>query len=217
VQRLGLLGLFSCLLFVSAGRVDWALGWSFVLVVLILEIGTLCLLAFLAPNTLNHRGSIGSGVKPFDRWFVVLWLALSLLTPVIAGLDAVRFQWSTLPEVLYYPGLIALIAASICADWAMVVNEHFEQFVRIQSDRDHRVITTGPYRFVRHPAYLGAVLGTLATPPMLGSAWAFVPAGLIALLFIVRTHFEDQTLRHELTGYEQYAQQTRFRLLPLVW
>lgn len=217
VQRLVLFVLFSCLLFASAGRVNWLRGWIYILVTLVLEIITLSLLAFLAPQTLNQRGSVGSGVKSFDRWFAALWLALCVLTPLIAGFDAVRFQWSALPETAFYTGLVVMVAASLFVDWAMVENEHFEQFVRIQGDRAHRVVTTGPYRLVRHPGYLGAILGALSTPPMLGSAWTFIPAGLVALLFIVRTHLEDQTLRRELAGYEEYAQRTRFRLLPPVW
>lgn len=110
-----------------------------------------------------------------------------------------------------------LLLASLFASWAMVENEHFEQFVRIQEERGHRAVTTGPYRFVRHPGYLGAILGALATPLMLGSAWTFVPAGLVALLFVVRTYLEDQALRRELQGYEEYTKQTRFRLVPWVW
>jgi protein-S-isoprenylcysteine O-methyltransferase Ste14 len=156
-------------------------------------------------------------VKPFDRAFALLWLVLALCAPVVAGLDAVRFRWSTLPSSLFHVGLLVLLLASLFAIWAMVENEHFEQFVRIQEERGHRVVATGPYRFVRHPGYLGAILGALATPLMLGSAWTFVPAGLLALLFVVRTHLEDQTLRRELQGYEEYAKGTRFRLVPLVW
>jgi protein-S-isoprenylcysteine O-methyltransferase Ste14 len=79
------------------------------------------------------------------------------------------------------------------------------------------VVTTGPYRIVRHPGYLGAILGALATPLMLGSAWTFVPAGLVGVLFAVRTELEDRTLRRELQGYEAYAKRTRFRLVPWVW
>ena len=216
-QRLGLLLLFACVLFASAGRLYWPRGWTYVLAVLLLEGTTLSLLAFLAPETLNQRGAVGSGVKPFDRAFAVLWLALALVTPVVAGLDAVRFRWSTLPSSSFYVGLVVLVLASVFANWAMVENKYFEQFVRIQGERGHRVVTTGPYRFVRHPGYLGAILGTLATPLMLGSAWTFIPAGLVALLFVVRTHLEDDTLRRELQGYEEYAQSTRFRLIPSVW
>jgi protein-S-isoprenylcysteine O-methyltransferase Ste14 len=216
-QRLGLLAVFACLLFASAGQVDWWPGWRYLLVTLVMEIITLSLLALLAPQTLNQRGSVGAGVKSFDRWFAGLWFATSLVTPVIVGLDAVRFHWSALPGWLFVPALLVMVGASLFADWAMVENEHFEQFVRIQGERGHDVVTTGPYRFVRHPGYLGAILGALATPPMLGSAWAFLPAGFVALLFVVRTYLEDQTLRRELGGYEEYAQRTRHRLLPLVW
>jgi protein-S-isoprenylcysteine O-methyltransferase Ste14 len=184
---------------------------------LLLEGFTLSLLAFLAPATLNQRGTFGSGVKPFDKAFAVLWLVLALVTPVIAGLDAVRFRWSRLPWSFFYVGLVVLVLASVFATWAMVENEYFEQFVRIQEERGHRVVTTGPYRFARHPGYLGAILGALATPLMLGSAWTLLPAGLIGLLFVVRTSLEDRTLRRELPGYEEYIQHTRFRLVPLVW
>jgi protein-S-isoprenylcysteine O-methyltransferase Ste14 len=216
-QRLGLLLIFACVLFGSAGRWDWQRGWAYLLAVSLLEVITLVLLAAVAPETLNQRGTLQSGVKAFDRVFAALWLVLALCTPVVAGLDAVRFGWSTLPWSLFDVGLGVLLLAVPFGTWAMVENEHFEQFVRIQEERGHRVVTTGPYRFVRHPGYLGAILGALATPLMLGSVWTFVPAGLAALLFVVRTHLEDQTLRRELQGYEEYARRTRFRLVPWVW
>ena len=216
-QRLGLLLIFGGVLFGSAGRLDWQRGWAYLLVVSLLELITLTVLAALAPETLNQRGTFESGVKAFDKAFAVLWLVLALCTPVVAGLDAVRFGWSALPWSWFGGGLVVLLLAAPFGTWAMVENEHFEQFVRIQAERRHRTVTTGPYRFVRHPGYLGAILGALATPLMLGSAWTFVPAGLVALLFVVRTHLEDQTLRRELQGYEEYAQRTRFRLVPFVW
>jgi protein-S-isoprenylcysteine O-methyltransferase Ste14 len=146
----------------------------------------------------------------------VLWLTLGVVTPVVAGLD-VRFGWSPLPWAAFFAGLAVLVPASLFGDWAMVENEHFEQFVRIQHERDQRVVTTGPYRLVRHPGYLGAVLGALATPLLLGSAWTFVPAGLVAALFVVRTSLEDRALRAGLSGYEDYARRTRFRLVPWLW
>ncbi len=216
-QRLGLLLIFACVLLGAAGTLAWPRAWYYLVVAVLLETLTLSLLAVRAPETLNRRGAFGAGVKRFDQGFAALWLALALVTPVVAGLDAVRYRWSTLPWSFFYGGLAVLIPASFFANWAMVENEHFEQFVRIQEDRGHRVVTTGPYRFVRHPGYLGAIVGALTTPMMLGSAWTFVPAGLMALLFVVRTHLEDETLRRELQGYEQYTQRTRFRLLPWVW
>ncbi len=216
-QRLGLIVVFACILFSSAGHWDWLRGWAFVLTVLVFEIGTLSFLAARAPETLNQRGIGHSGIKSFDKIFAVLWLVLSLGTPAVAGLDAVRFRWSSLPGTLFYIGLMILVPAFVFGAWAMLENKHFEQFVRIQDERQHRVVTTGPYRFVRHPGYLAAILGALAAPLMLGSAWTFVPAGLVGLLFVVRTDLEDKTLRRDLDGYKEYSKGTQFRLLPFIW
>ncbi|HBZ68415.1 MAG TPA: isoprenylcysteine carboxyl methyltransferase [Deltaproteobacteria bacterium] len=216
-QRLGLIFVFACILFSCAGSWNWTRGWAYVVTVLVLEIGTLCLLAARAPETLNQRGARHSGIKSFDKVFAVLWLFFALGTPAVAGLDAVRLHWSSLPRSMFYIGLVILVLAFFFGTWAMLENEHFEQFVRVQEEREHRVVTTGPYRFVRHPGYLAAILGALATPLMLGSAWTFIPAGLVGLLFVVRTRLEDETLRHELDGYEAYSARTRFRLLPSLW
>jgi len=216
-QRLALLVVFACTLFAAAGRLDWPRAWGYLLVVCLLDIVTLSLLAVLAPETLNRRGTMGAGVKPFDKAFAALWLILSLCTAALAGLDAVRFGWSQLPEFLFGVGALVVTLGVGFGTWAMVVNEHFEQLVRIQDDRAHCVVTSGPYRLIRHPGYLGFIVGALATPGMLGSAWTFVPAGLLVLLVVVRTHLEDGVLRRELPGYEEYTRQTRFRLVPLIW
>lgn len=77
--------------------------------------------------------------------------------------------------------------------------------------------TTGPYRFVRHPGYVGAIVQAFGAPLLLGSLWALIPGALAALLMIVRTALEDRMLRAELAGYAEYAQQVRFRLLPGIW
>jgi protein-S-isoprenylcysteine O-methyltransferase Ste14 len=101
--------------------------------------------------------------------------------------------------------------------WAMASNAFFAEGVRIQQERGHTVTTGGPYRYARHPGYVGAILSQAATPFLLGSAWAIIPAVASAALYVVRTYLEDQTLRQELPGYEAYAQRTRYRLLPGVW
>jgi protein-S-isoprenylcysteine O-methyltransferase Ste14 len=99
----------------------------------------------------------------------------------------------------------------------MLTNHYFSTFVRIQADRGHQVVSGGPYAFVRHPGYVGIIATTLAVPLVLGSAWAFLPALVSALLLGVRTALEDRTLQKELPGYDEYAARVRFRLLPLIW
>jgi protein-S-isoprenylcysteine O-methyltransferase Ste14 len=148
---------------------------------------------------------------------MVAWLILSMSFATVAGLDSVRFGWSSLPWSAFVVGIGLIAAATVIGTWAMVENEHFEQFVRIQTDRKHRVVTTGPYRIVRHPGYVSFLLSTAAGPLMFGSVWSTVPTCLLVVLFIWRTSREDTTLQKELDGYAQYTEQTPYRLIPFVW
>ncbi len=114
-------------------------------------------------------------------------------------------------------GLLLFLPGTLLFAWSMGVNPFFEKTVRIQSDRGHRVIDTGPYAVVRHPGYLGFSGWCLSTPLLLGSWWAFVPALLSVAGLLLRTVLEDRTLQRELEGYAAYAQRVRHRLLPGVW
>jgi protein-S-isoprenylcysteine O-methyltransferase Ste14 len=217
IQRLGLLAIFGAILLGSAGDWHWQRGWLYLAAVALVEIAMLAVLAIKAPAMLEQRGLGHPDVKTFDKVFAGLWLLLALVTPGVVGLDAVRFGWSSMPGWTFYGGLLVLIAAVIFGTWAMIENEYFEQLVRIQHDREHRVVTTGPYRWVRHPGYLAAIVGALAAPAMLGSAWSCIPVGLLSLLFVVRTWLEDRTLQAELEGYTRYAERTPHRLVPGLW
>ena len=216
IQRIGLLLVFTVLLFAAAGTINWLRGWTWVVFTALLETCTLFTLAHKAPETLKQRGTWHGDVKAFDKAFIVCWLSLALITPVVAGLD-IRLGWSHISVAGLYCGIVLTALIWPISTCAMVENEHFEQLVRIQTDRSHHVVTSGPYRIVRHPGYAGAIVGTLCTPLILGTWWTFIPAGLIALMFIIRTVIEDRTLREELEGYQDYMQHTRYRLLPGVW
>jgi protein-S-isoprenylcysteine O-methyltransferase Ste14 len=216
IQRMTLLLVFAVILFVAAGTLHWLRGWIWLVFTLFMETGTLIILAKRAPETLRQRGARQVGVKTFDIAFAVCWLSLAFITPVVAGLDK-RFEWSLMPMAALYGGIVLMAFVWPLATWAMVENEYFEQLVRIQTDRAQQVVTSGPYRVVRHPGYAGAIVGTLCTPLILGTWYTFIPAGAVALLFTIRTALEDRTLRKELEGYEAYTQQTRYRLLPGVW
>ena len=110
-----------------------------------------------------------------------------------------------------------MVLAMVCSYWAMLSNPFLSTIVRIQDDRGHRVATTGPYRFVRHPMYVGVIVLWLSTALILGSWWALVPGLLIAVIFVIRTALEDRMLHAELPGYADYAKQVRYRLVPGVW
>jgi protein-S-isoprenylcysteine O-methyltransferase Ste14 len=135
---------------------------------------------------------------------------------VVVGLD-IRFQWSYLGIDFAIAGTVLFIVGSVSIHWAMIVNTHFETTVRIQKDRDQKVITTGPYRIVRHPGYVGAILWAISTPLIIGSLVGLAPAAIAVFFLVIRTWLEDKTLHRELNGYAEYAETVRYRLLPEIW
>ena len=134
----------------------------------------------------------------------------------LAGLDF-RYGWSYLDNYFILVGLVFVAASTVLLNWAMVVNPHFEPSVRIQKERNHRVITSGPYHFVRHPGYLAGICFAISMPLLIGSLFAFIAVGIYVSLMVSRTWLEDKTLQEELEGYSEYTSQVRYRLVPRVW
>lgn len=140
-----------------------------------------------------------------------------ILYLVIPGFDAVRYQWSYVPLAVKVICFILVSASFIWISWIMNENTYLSRFVEIQEERGHKVITTGPYRFIRHPMYAGATILLLSLPVALGSLYALIPAAFCVIFIIIRTVLEDKTLHKELEGYVEYAQKTKHRLLPGIW
>lgn len=139
------------------------------------------------------------------------------LIPLVAGLDKL-LAWSPafgMPVKII--ALVIILAGYILGSYALIENRFFSGMVRIQSDRGHQVISSGPYRWMRHPGYTGAIWLYLATPFFLDSGWVFIPAGFLVALLVIRTALEDKALRVELKGYSDYAYRVRYRLMPGVW
>jgi protein-S-isoprenylcysteine O-methyltransferase Ste14 len=159
----------------------------------------------------------GEGTKGWDR--VLLWGLLSSYVAllIVAALDDGRFHWAPAPPWAVLAGYVLIIAGTFGTSWAQAVNRHFEPSVRIQSDRDHHVITTGPYAFVRHPGYIFGIVLTFGVALALGSWWALAPAALVTAVLAIRTRLEDATLQRELPGYAEYAARVRYKWIPGVW
>ena len=208
------------LLFISAGTLDWPMAWVYAVMVLVATLGSRLIVFRRNPETLRERARFTSseGTASWDRVLVlIVGLFGPMATMVVAGLDQ-RWDWSDIvPEVVQYLAALAVAGSYGLAVWAMVENRYFSSVARIQEDRGQVVVTSGPYRLVRHPAYAGTVLASVALPLMLNAVWAFIPAMIMIAALILRTDLEDQMLRHELEGYQEYAEKTRFRLLPGVW
>ncbi len=216
-QVLIILLIYAALLFGSAGALDWTAAWAYVAVYVVTVLVNMSILLPRSPEFIAARGQVKEDTKGWDKQLTNLAGLFMILGLVIPGLD-VRFGWS--PEfgrVIQSAGLIGLALGSALFSWAMLSNQFFETKVRIQTDRGQTVATSGPYRYVRHPGYVGMIIEILATPVLLGSLYGIVPAVIAAALFVVRTALEDRTLQQELPGYAAYAQRVPFRLLPGVW
>jgi len=209
--------LFAALLFLAAGRLDWPAGWIYLVVVVSTLAANYIYLDRKNPELIAHRMRIGKGTKTWDMVWMWLFTPAFCSVYLVAGLDAGRFGWSDMPVWLWGLGLTLYVPGMLFNAWAMGVNPFFEKTVRIQHERGHRVIDSGPYAFVRHPGYVGFTAWLLSAPLMLGSWWAYVPALLAVGSLFVRTALEDRTLREELPGYGDYARRVRSRLLPGVW
>ena len=203
-------------LFGCAGRLDWLRGWLFAALTISTLAITIPVLTRENPRMLRTRLQKTQGTKSFDKVVYGFMMAALLACLAVAGLDA-RFRWSSLPFEWTYLGVLLFVAGYIPVGLALATNPFVERTVRIQEERGHVAVTTGPYRIVRHPMYAGLVLVIGSWPLLLGSTWSYVPWAVFALTLIVRTALEDRTLRRELPGYEEYTKQTRYRLIPEVW
>ena len=209
--------LIGALLFAGAGTIRWTEGWLYLGVTLLFIVGNFFYVWPRNPEVIVERGKSHEGTKGFDKLFGVVYALGSLALPVVAGLDAVRYSLTALPTLSTGIGVLLMVVGGLPIAWAMGENPFLETKVRIQKDRGHRVITTGPYRFVRHPMYVGSVLQHIAAPLVLRSGWAFAVTAVLVVVLVWRTSLEDKTLHEELDGYREYAATTRFRLIPGVW
>lgn len=207
----------AALLFTSAGTLVWPIVWA--LQAEYIAIYLLNRYYFLRDKSelIAERGKPKQGVKKWDKIITAVIMLFNLSMLMIIGLDE-RFSWSpNFPLSLQITGLFLIACGQLLFSWAMASNPFFSTLVRIQEDRGQIVAQQGPYCYVRHPGYVGYIVFTLATPLALSSLWGFIPAGTVSALLVLRTYFEDETLLAELEGYDQFSNQTKYRLIPGVW
>jgi len=209
--------LLLALLFGPAGTLKWIEAWLYIVFYLIAVAGIILWMRKKSPGLLKERMSTKKDAKSWDKKIIFAYTLLLMIMLALAGLDAVRFRWSRVPLSLKIICFSGFIPAFLLAFWAMTQNPYLSDLVRIQKDRGHRVCTTGPYRYIRHPMYVGVILLILCLPLALGSFYALIPASMIILLFIFRTFLEDKTLQAELPGYKEYADRVRYKLIPGIW
>lgn len=200
-------------------RWDWWEAWAYAVIGILGFAISRALAAQRHPDLLAERARFmqHENAKPWDRLLAPLVGLGAGLIPLVAGLDEL-FGWSSifsLPTKTL--ALVIILIGYALGSYALIENRFFSGMVRIQTDRGHQVVSSGPYRWIRHPGYAGALLAYLATPLFLDSRWAFLPAMFITIVLVIRTNLEDKTLQTELPGYREYTGRVRFRLLPGVW
>jgi protein-S-isoprenylcysteine O-methyltransferase Ste14 len=220
VKSAGALMALALLLFILAGTSNVPGFWIYIILAISYQFTSLFIIVPRHPAFIEldeARRSKHPNAKKWDK--VLLWFlaAATFLMYGLAALDLGRLHAGRLSAWFIIPGVALYVLSSMSNQWAMIHNPHFEREVRVQLERKHRVIKTGPYRHVRHPGYLGSVLFYLSFPLICGSTLALYGSGLGIVGILVRTNLEDVTLRNELTGYAEYAQQVRYRLVPFVW
>lgn len=217
LKSLSIFLVFIAVTFLAAGRLDYWQGWVFNGLNIFFLLLTYVLLID-RKDVIKERLKPGEGMKHWDRIYYAVSTPLFFVMFILSILDAVRFSWKpAVPFLLVIFGIILYCLGQIIVLWAKRTNRFFSSVVRIQHDRNQTVCTDGPYRFVRHPGYLGGIIFTIGTPLMLGSFWGLLPAIITLLLVGGRTYLEDTTLKKELPGYVLYMTKVKYRLIPFLW
>lgn len=207
--------LIIAITFIGAGRIDYWQGWIYNG----LNIIFLLLSYFLLSRELiEERLKPKEGMKKWDKIYYIVSIPVYFAILIISILDGGRFDWEPrIPILVVIIGVVVYTIGQIIVLWAKKVNKFFSTVVRIQKDRGQTVCKDGPYRFVRHPGYLGGLLYIIVTPIVLSSFWGLIPAVIAVVLLFIRTYLEDKTLQRELEGYTDYTNEARYRLLPGIW
>lgn len=210
---------FPLIPMIISGVWDWWEAWVYVFLSIVGFIVSRGLAARRHPDILDERARSMElqGAKSWDKILAPMMAFGSLLILILAGADKLLGWTSPFPLHAKIAAILAIFLGYVLASWALVENKFFSGVVRIQTDRGHRVVTTGPYRLIRHPGYAGALLAYLAMPILFDSLWAFIPATGLFGIILLRTSLEDRTLQAELPGYREYAQKIRHRLFPGIW
>jgi len=201
-----------------AGTVSWVWGWIYLaLIGAVIGFYSRTLLT-LHPDLIEELQRPPAGAKAWDRPLVaIVGVVGPVALLVFAGLDRRLGLSPPVATGWHVAGLAMVAAGGAITNWAIVHNRFFSGLVRIQHDRGHVVVSSGPYATVRHPGYSGAILHTPGTALALGSWWSLAIAVPLVVTICFRTALEDRTLRAELEGYEEYARRVRFRPLPGLW
>jgi len=208
---------FALLWFGIAGRLTWWQGWAFLLTFITYVSILVWRLSKVDPELVQERNQPAKVAEPWDRVVMGIYTVILLILLTVTALDGGRYLWSSVPWGVQMIGWLLLTVAGLMVWHVMMTNAYLSSWARLQEDREQVVVQEGAYRRIRHPMYLGIIVAFLGIPLALGSWWAMIPSIVIVGLFVYRTHREDLMLIQGLTGYAEYTERVRYRLLPGIW
>lgn len=219
LQIIGLFVVFAVALFWAAGTVAWLAGWAFLVLFFGFVVAISLWLLQNNPGLLTERmtGIGKADQKTWDKVFFALANVLFLAWLILMPLDAVRFRWSQMPSWLQVIGVLLLLGSFYLFFLTFRENAYLSPAVRLQTEREQKVISTGLYHYVRHPMYATATIFLISTTLLLGSWYGLGVALLLVIAIAFRAVQEERTLRAELAGYDEYMAQVKYRLIPYVW
>lgn len=219
LRTFNFLVVLGLILFVSAGTLRWPQAWVYLGLTAVAGIGTGLLLARHDPELLNERMGpiIQREQKGWDKVLLSTFFVLYIFWLILIALDAKRFHWSSVPVWIEAIGAI-LICVTFYVMWLVTRENSFAApVVKVQKERGHKVVTTGPYALVRHPMYGGVIPFLIGTPLLLGSWWGLLVSAVMLIVLAIRAVLEEETLKAELEGYAEYAERVRSRFVPYLW
>jgi protein-S-isoprenylcysteine O-methyltransferase Ste14 len=219
IQLGGLFMVFALILFLSAGTIGWVAGWAFLILFFVPVLLLTTWLVKNSPGVLNERlaGMMQKDQKAWDKVVVVILNLAFFGGFIFMALDGGRYHWSQVPGWVQVLGGILMLLGLGIISLVFRENSFLSAVVRVQDERGQTVVSTGPYHYVRHPMYAGAIFFIVGITLLLGSWYGLIP-GLILLIVIARRAvMEEETLRQELQGYDTYMNQVKYRLIPGLW
>ena len=219
VKSIGKVGIFLLFiglsLFIPAGTIFWLEAWFYLIIWGIFIFTVIYYLDKKNPELLKKRLESPKPKQKWDKIIIPILFMLMIPLFVMPGFDVIRFQWSYIPIFIKIIGFIGIIISAIIYLLVLRENTYLSKGVEVQDS--HEVITSGLYKYVRHPMYSGIILFFISHCLALGSLYTLIPAGLFIITFIIRTYFEDNMLKNDLEGYKEYVEKTHYRLIPYIW
>ena len=219
IQMLLVVFVAPCIPLIISDQWNWWQAWAYAVVSILTFIISRILVNRHHPDLIAERARFmeAKDTKPWDKVLAPLLGVGSILVVVVAGLDK-YYGWTHASSLtVNLIALFGILFGYAFSSWALIENRFFSGTVRIQTERGHDVVSTGPYRIVRHPGYAGGLFGYFFIPLLLDSYWAWIPTILLCIVMIIRTALEDKTLQAELPGYKEFSQKTKYRLFPGIW